>query len=99
MYHARADTGDPAVADLARAFGTNAILSGEGETSSLRATASWNGTPTITIETGKTHRVQPGLIGKALAGVGSVLTVYGRYEGPVVDPAWRKVMGPDEEKR
>lgn len=66
MYHARADIGNPAVEELARAFGTNVLLSGEGDENSLRAVASRNGTPTITIEMGKAHRFQPGLIEKAL---------------------------------
>ena len=100
MYHSRADVDDPAVARLAEAFGTNVILSGEGDEGSLRATASRNGIPTLTVEMGKAHRFQPALIEKALAGVESVLAEYGVYpEGTVTEPSWRKVMGPSEEKR
>jgi hypothetical protein len=99
MYHARADVGNPDVERLAEAFGTNVILSGEGEESSLRATATRNGIPTITVEMGKAHRFQPGLIEKALEGVESVLAEYGVCEGTVSEPSWRKVMGPAEEKR
>ncbi|MDX1747640.1 MAG: succinylglutamate desuccinylase/aspartoacylase family protein, partial [Halobacteriales archaeon] len=100
MYHARADIGNPDVDRLARAFGTNVILSGEGEGTSLRATASRNGIPTITVEMGKAHRFQHGLIEKALDGVESVLAEYGVYHrGTVIEPSWRKVMGPSEEKR
>ncbi|WP_152040767.1 succinylglutamate desuccinylase/aspartoacylase family protein [Salinigranum salinum] len=99
MYHVRADVDDPEVLRLAEAFGANVILSGEGEASSLRATASRNGIPTLTVEMGKAHRFQPALIEKALAGVESVLTAYGVYDGIETEPSWRKVMGPDEEKR
>lgn len=100
MYHARADIGSPEVEHLAEAFGTNVILSGEGDDGSLRAVATRNGTPTITIEMGKAHRFQPALIEKALDGVENVLTDYGVYpDGEMSEPSWRKVMGPTEEKR
>jgi hypothetical protein len=99
MYHVRADVDDPAVLRLAEAFGANVILSGEGDAGSLRATASRNGIPTLTVEMGKAHRFQPALIEKALDGVESVLTDYGVYDGTVTEPSWRKVMGPEEEKR
>jgi hypothetical protein len=100
MYHARADVQNSAVQRLADAFGTNVVLSGEGEEGSLRTVASRNGIPTLTVEMGKAHRFQPGLVEKALTGVESVLAEYGVYpEGTVTKPSWRKVMGPDEEKR
>ena len=100
MYHVRADVDNPDVARLAEAFGANVILSGEGEASSLRAVASRNGTPTLTVEMGKAHRFQPGLVDKALEGVESVLATYDVYpEGSVAEPSWRKVMRPNEEKR
>jgi predicted deacylase len=100
MYHARADVENPEVERLAEAFGTNVILSGEGEESSLRGVATRNGIPTITVEMGKAHRFQPALIDKALAGVESALTEYDVLEdGITTDPSWRKVMGPNEEKR
>ena len=100
MYHVRADIDDPEIDRLARAFGTNVILSGEGEDESLRAVASRNGIPTITVEMGKAHRFQPELIERALAGVESVLAEYGADpEGTTRVPSWRKVIGPDEEKR
>jgi predicted deacylase len=100
MYHARADVDNPAVERLAQAFGTNVILSGEGESDSLRAVASQDGIPTITVEMGKAHRFQPALIEKALDGIESVLASYDIVpEATRVDPLWRKVMGASEEKR
>jgi len=100
MYHARADIENPAVERLAEAFGTNVILSGEGDENSLRAVASRNDIPTLTIEMGKAHRFQPALIEKAVDGVESVLADYDIYpDGTVTDPSWRKIMGPTEEKR
>jgi predicted deacylase len=100
MYHVRADLENPAVARLADAFGANVVLSGTGEEGSLRAVASRNGIPTLTVEMGKAHRFQPALIERALADVESVLVEYGVYpDGAVTEPSWRKVLGPDEETR
>jgi len=100
MYHARADVDQPGVERLVHAFNTNVVLSGEGDAGSLRAVATRNGTPTITVEMGKAHRFQPALIEKALTGVESVLAEYDVYpEGSITDPTWHKVMGPNEEKR
>ena len=62
--------------------------------------ASRNGIPTITVEMGKAHRFQPGLVERALPGVESVLAEYDvDPTGTVREPSWRKVMGPTEEKR
>lgn len=100
MYHARADLSNPEVERLAHVFGTNVVLSGEGEGSSLRSVATTDGIPTITIEMGKAHRFQPALIEKALLGVESVLADVGVYpEGTIHEPSWQKVIGPAEEKR
>ena len=100
MFHVRADIENPEIERLADAFGTNVILAGGGEPNSLRTVATQNGTPTITVEMGKAHRFQPGLIEKALDGVESVLSEYDVFpEGTRLEPAWRKVMGPTEEKR
>jgi predicted deacylase len=100
MYHVRADVDDPAVERLARAFGANVVLAGEGDAGSLRATASRDGIPTLTVEMGKAHRFQPALIEKALDGVESVLAEYGVFPaGERTEPSWQKVMGSEEEKR
>lgn len=100
MYHVRADIQDEEVERLAETFGANVILSGEGDEKSLRAVATRNGIPTLTVEMGKAHRFQPALIEKALEGIESVLADVGVYpEGNVHEPHWIKVMGPNEEKR
>jgi len=100
MYHARADLGDPGVARLAEAFGTNVVLDGAGDPGSLRTVATAAGTPTVTVEMGKAHRFQPALVEKAIDGVESVLADVGVYPaGEVREPGWRKIIGPSEEKR
>jgi predicted deacylase len=99
MYHVRADMSNPKVDRLAHAFDANLVLSGVGDTGSLRGAATAAGTPTITIEMGKAHRFQPVLIEKAIAGVESVLAEYEFL--PAADPAdqgWFRVIEGDTEK-
>jgi hypothetical protein len=100
MYHVRANVEDPAVERLAEAFGANVVLAGTGESGSLRAVASADGTPTITVEMGKAHRFQPALIDMALTGVESVLAAYDVVPGgTVTEPSWRTLMRAADEKR
>jgi predicted deacylase len=80
MFHLRAETSNPEVERLARAFGANVVLAGPGAEGSLRRAATAAGTPTVTVEMGKAHRFQPVLIEKALEGVEGVL------ENPVALP-------------
>ncbi|WP_144900947.1 succinylglutamate desuccinylase/aspartoacylase family protein [Halobellus captivus] len=99
MYHVRADTGNPAVNRLARAFGSNLILSGEADQGSLRTVATRDEIPTITVEMGRAHRFQPELIERALDGVESVLAEYEMLpEATVQWPGWTKVVDGDGEK-
>jgi predicted deacylase len=99
MYHARADMSDEAVVRLARAFGANVILDGAGEPDSLRAVATVNGTPAVTVEMGKAHRFQPALIRNAIAGVESVLAEFALRPGePVAWPGWYRIVNTGSEK-
>jgi len=99
MFHVRADMANPAVERLARAFGANLILSGSGDSGSLRTATSAVDTPTITIEMGKAHRFQPVLIERAVDGVRSVLAEYGLLPGkPVMWPGWFRIIEGDTEK-
>jgi len=96
MLHVRADMDDDAVSRLARAFGSNVIIAGEGPSGSLRQEASAAGTPTITVEMGEAHRFQRDLIDRALAGVESVLAEYGLRPASTVSwPGWRTVIESD----
>jgi predicted deacylase len=93
MLHVRANMDDDAVSRLARAFGTNVIIEGEGPSGSLRREASASGTPTITVEMGEAHRFQRDLIDRALSGVESALAEYGLRPASVVSwPGWRTVI-------
>jgi predicted deacylase len=93
MYHTRADLSNPTVGRLARAFGANVILAGEADEGSLRTVATAASVPTVTVEMGRAHRVQPALIRRALDGVDSVLAEFGLRPGePVLWPGWTKVI-------
>ncbi|MFC5365661.1 succinylglutamate desuccinylase/aspartoacylase family protein [Salinirubrum litoreum] len=99
MYHVRANTADPEVRRLARAFGANVILAGAGDTGSLRRTATDAGIPAITVEMGRAHRFQPALIDRALEGVRSVLAEFELLPGePVTWPGWSRVIDEAREK-
>jgi len=79
MFHVRADMDTEETARLARAFGSNVIIAGEGSEGMLRYEATEDGVPTITIEMGEAHRFERELIDEALAGVRSVFAEYGLY--------------------
>ncbi len=99
MYHVRAAMERPEVVRLARAFGSNLILSGDADSGSLRGAATGDGIPTITVEMGKAHRVQPALIERAIEGVDSVLAEYGLLPtGAVNWPGWTKVIDANTDK-
>jgi len=93
MFHVRADMDDEGAARLARAFGTNLIMAGEGSSGMLRREATEDDIPTITLEMGQAHRFERELIDHALDGVRSVFAEYGIYQQETVRwPGWRTVI-------
>lgn len=99
MLHVRTDMDDEGAARLARAFGTNLIMAGEGSSGMLRREATDEGIPTITLEMGEAHRFERELIDHALEGVRSVFAEYGIYQQETVRwPGWRTVIGDWSEK-
>lgn len=99
MFHARANMDDEGAARLARAFGTNLIMAGEGSEGMLRREATDDGIPTITLEMGEAHRFERELINHALNGVRSVFAEYGIYQQETVRwPGWRTVIEGWDEK-
>ncbi|MFC6873404.1 succinylglutamate desuccinylase/aspartoacylase family protein [Halobellus marinus] len=93
MFHVRADMDNEETARLARAFGTNLIITGEGSSGMLRREATEDGIPTITLEMGEAHRFERGLIDHALEGVRSVFAEYGIYQQETVRwPGWRTIV-------
>jgi len=99
MFHVRADMETDETARLAKAFGTNLIMAGEGSAGMLRREATEAGVPTITLEMGQAHRFERELIDHALAGVRSVFAEYGIYPQETVRwPGWRTVVDGWDEK-
>src|SRR6056297_3423084 len=99
MLHVRADMADPEVARLAKAFGSNVVISSEGPSGTLRREATDYGIPTITIEMGEAHRFQREFIDRGLEGVESVLSEYGAHRTEsVMWPGWRTIIDDDKEK-
>jgi len=93
MFHVRADMSDDAVARLARAFGTNLVIDGEGSSGMLRRETTDAGIPTVTIEMGEAHRFERAFIDHAVAGVESVFAEYGVAGTEEVRwPGWRTVI-------
>jgi predicted deacylase len=99
MLHVRANTEEPTVGRLAKAFSSNVIIAGEGPSGTLRREATLAGIPTITVEMGAAHRFQRRLIDRALTGVASVLAEFGCHPDSSVHwPGWRTVIDDDNEK-
>jgi len=71
--HIRADLGNPAVAELAAAFGCPLIVDGAGPEGSLRRTAVAAGVPTVVFEAGSALRLERPFIEVGIAGVINVL--------------------------
>ncbi|MDY6819303.1 MAG: succinylglutamate desuccinylase/aspartoacylase family protein [Halobacteriales archaeon] len=99
MFHVRADMSDDGAARLARAFGTNLIMDGEGSSGMLRREATDDDIPTITIEMGEAHRFERQMIDHALDGVRSVFAEYNIYPQETVRwPRWRTIIEGWDEK-
>jgi predicted deacylase len=93
MFHVRADMERADTARLARAFGTNLVIAGDGSGGMLRREATDAGVPTVTVEMGEAHRFERELIDHAVAGVESVMAEYGMVETEQVRwPGWRTVV-------
>ncbi|MFB6362207.1 MAG: succinylglutamate desuccinylase/aspartoacylase family protein [Halobacteriales archaeon] len=93
MFQLRANMDDDAVARLARAFGSNVIIAGQGSEGMLRREATDDDIPTITIEMGEAHRFEREMIDEALEGVRSVFAEYGIHPQESVRwPGWRTTI-------
>ena len=99
MLHVRARMDDDRVARLAHAFSSNVIIAGAGPEGTLRRAATDAGVPSITVEMGKAHRFQRGLIDRALTGVASVFAEFGCHpDSSVYWPGWRTVIEQPDQK-
>ena len=83
----RADMGDETVAELARSFGAELILQGQGPRGSLRRSACKAGVPTIILEAGEVWKVEPSVVDYAIRGIRNVLAHRGMIDQTPEMPA------------
>lgn len=85
----RADMSRPDVAEFARAFGAELVVSGEGPEGSLRSEACKVGCVTIILEAGEVWKVEPTVLEYAVRGITNCLRSLGMVEGNATKPAYR----------
>jgi hypothetical protein len=85
----RADLSDPAVARLARGFGSELIVNGDGPKGSLRRAASKAGCPTIMLEAGEVWKIEPSVVTCGVRGIRNLLIDLGMVAGERVQPAYQ----------
>lgn len=85
----RGDLTDDRVAELARVFGAEIIVDGQGPDNSLRREACKAGCPTIILEGGEVWKVETTVVEYAVRGVKNVLAHLGMIEGEPTKPAYQ----------
>ena len=85
----RADMDRPELADFARAFGAELIVSGKGPAGSLRKAATDGGCPTIILEAGEVWKVEPTVVEYGIRGVTNCLRHLGMIAGEPLAPPYR----------
>lgn len=85
----RADLTDDRLAEFARAFGSELIVSSVGPKGSLRATACKAGCPTIILEAGEVWKVESTYVEYAVHGIANCLKFLNMVEGKPKTPAYR----------
>lgn len=83
----RGDLKNPGVARIARAFGVEFLVDGDGPAGSLRREAAKVGCPTIVMEGGEVWKVEPAIVEAAVRGVRNVLCELGMLAGQPEVPA------------
>ncbi|MCC5806372.1 MAG: succinylglutamate desuccinylase/aspartoacylase family protein [Opitutales bacterium] len=82
----RADLRDPAVRELAHAFGCALVVDGKGPEGSLRRAACAAAVPTIILEAGEPYKIEPSVLKIGAGGLRNVLRHFGMLPGPVGKP-------------
>lgn len=85
----RADLDDPAVARIARAFGTEVILCGKGPAGSFRREACAAGCPTVVMEGGEVWKVERFVLETGVRGIKNVLCELGMIDGQPDHPDYQ----------
>lgn len=85
----RADMTNPKLAQFARAFGAELIVSGQGPAGSLRAAACKAGVPTLILEAGEVWKVESSVLTYAVQGIASCLAALNMIDHPKRNPPYR----------
>jgi predicted deacylase len=85
----RADMNNPDLADLARAFGSELIVSSQGPAGSLRRSATAAGCPTLILEAGEVWKVEPTVVEYGIRGITNCLRHLGMIDGEPSLPPYR----------
>lgn len=85
----RADTRNSEVRRLAKAFGSELIVSGRGPEGSLRRCACDAGVPTIILEAGEVWKIEPDVVEIGMAGVRNVMIELGMLKGEPIRPVYQ----------
>lgn len=88
----RADLENPAVCQLAHAFGSEVILHGVGPDGALRREACEAGCPTIVFEGGEVWKVEPAIVETATRGIKNVLRSLHMLAGVADRPPYQIVI-------
>lgn len=85
----RGDMSDPEVKRIAKAFGCDIIMDGQGPKGAFRREACRVGCPTIIMEGGEVWKVEPGIVATAVRGVKNVLRSLDMLEGELERPDYQ----------
>lgn len=88
----RGDLSNPAVHQLAEAFGCEIIIDGKGPKGSFRRESCKAGCPTIIMEGGEVWKVEPGIVKTTVRGVKNVLRSLDMLEGTPERPRFQFVV-------
>lgn len=88
----RGDMSNPAVRDVAKAFGCELIVDGKGPRRALRPEATVAGCPTIIMEGGEVWKVEPSIVESSVRGIRNVLRHLNMIEGAIESPDYQVVI-------
>lgn len=88
----RGDLSDPAVKELAEAFGCEILVNDAGPEGAFRRAACESGCATIILEAGEVWKVEPLVVEYARRGIKNVLRSFEMIDGKVRQPAFRSVV-------
>ena len=88
----RGDMSNPAVREIAEAFGCELIVDGKGPRSALRPEATLAGCPTIIMEGGEVWKVEPSIVEGSVRGIRNVLRHLNMIDGEIESPDYQVVI-------